>query len=109
MKKVFLLLIVLGVGAAYYWGKRVPEVSISELLVNSEKYEDTNVSVKGKVVGNAGVLGVGGYKLVAEGAEIFVVSKDGVPQLDSTVTVTGTFHKAFTLGPLEASVIIRSE
>src|SRR5258708_3336173 len=73
-------------------------VDISQLLKEPNKFDGRPVTVRGIVVGSAGVLGVGGFRLKQGAAEIFVISAHGTPITGSDVTVSGTFKQALTVG-----------
>jgi hypothetical protein len=81
---------------------------IDEILPSSRVFDGKEVTVKGIVTGGVGLMGIGGYHLrdVDSRQEIFVVSASGVPPTGATVTVTGTFRQALTMGSYELPVII---
>lgn len=66
------------------------------------------MTVKGLVTGGVGLMGIGGYHLRDPDGhqEIFVVSGSGVPPAGTTITITGIFRQAFTIGSYELAVII---
>jgi hypothetical protein len=66
-------------------------VDIGELLKHSRDYDGKPVTVSGTVVANAGVLGVGEYRIRQNDADILIVSKHGIPGTGTVVTLKGLF------------------
>lgn len=106
LRIVLLSAVLLGAGiGGYVLYADFTTLSIDELLADASRLEGQRVTVKGNVDNNAGIYGVGGYLLSDGQDSVVVISSSGVPAYGTAVTVTGVFHRAFTLGPLEASVI----
>jgi hypothetical protein len=106
LRIVLLSAVLLGAGiGGYVLYADFTTLSIDELLADASRLEGKRVTVQGNVDNNAGIYGVGGYLLSDGQDSVVVISSSGVPAYGTTVTVTGVFHRAFTLGPLEASVI----
>lgn len=106
LRIVLLSAVLLGAGiGGYFLYADFTTLSIDELLADASRLDGQRVTVQGSVDNNAGVYGVGGYLLSDGDDSVVVISSSGVPAYGTAVTVTGVFHRAFTLGPLEASVI----
>ena len=81
---------------------------VDNILAVPRTYDGQTVSVRGIVTGGIGIMGLGGFHLRdTDGSrEIFVVSGTGVPAAGVTVTITGVFRQALTVGTYELPVII---
>jgi len=114
MKKLLIAILVLGaliVGAYFLMTRAEPGTpdrpySISHVLANSDSLDGTVVTVRGVVEKRAGILGAGAYTLSDAGENILIVTKDGMPAMGETLTVTGTFHQAFELMSKDQVVIL---
>lgn len=82
-------------------------LSIDELIADANRLDGQLVTVQGTVDGNAGIYGVGGYLISNGSSSVVVVSSSGIPSYGATETITGVFHRAFTLGTLELPVIVK--
>jgi len=84
-------------------------VTIDQLLEAPAKYEGATVKIEGKVVGSAGVLGYGGYRLQQEGSAstIVVIGRSGIPVTGTTVSIVGVFRQAMTVGTYQYAVIVQ--
>lgn len=81
-------------------------VELHDLLARQNDYEGRRVRVQGIVGGNAGMLGVGAYRLWSGASQVFVVSIGGIPAMGSPVIVQGTFRQAFSMNDMAYSVIL---
>lgn len=57
-----------------------------------------NVTVRGEVVSQFGILGRGAYQVRDRSGEIWVVTQTGLPEMGETVVVTGAAEAGITIG-----------
>jgi hypothetical protein len=91
-------------------------VSINQLLADPAKYRNRDVTVKGRVVESASVMGKGAYKLSDGDAELWVVTPSGAPRKGARVQVTGRVQDGYDLsafgraikvpGPLQSGLVL---
>ena len=80
-------------------GKPIATVELGYLLVHPDLFEGKTVTITGTVDERASLLGYGGLFLKDKaGASILVLSMETPAAPNSSVTVTGRFLSAFTLG-----------
>jgi hypothetical protein len=82
--------------------------SIKELLDDPGKYDGQTVRIAGEVKEAVGALGYGGYT-VNDGTgtlTVIVQGGGGTPRVGAKIGVEGTFKSAFTLGSLNAAVLL---
>lgn len=101
--------------AYYMFSKAGPAIEtlraaeISELLKKTNEFDGQRVTVTGTVLRGASILGLGGFTIEQNGAEIFVVTSRGTPELRSQVTVSGTFKQAIAVDGLRVAVIFEKK
>lgn len=83
-----------------------PKTEISELISRSREYDGKAVTVTGTVTGNAGVFGYGAYRLRRAKDELLIISRHGIPESGTEVTVSGTFRQAFAINSYIYSVVV---
>ena len=85
--------------------------TIASLIREPAKYDGKNVTVTGTVVGRLGLMGVGGFRLrdSTSGDEIAIFSTKGIPPNGSSISISGKFRQALTLGQHQYSVIVRDK
>lgn len=93
-------------GVAVILATEPRQTQISDLLVQPDRFENRQVTVRGRADLNAGVLGIGGYRLSDDGQSIIVLTHRKVPAYGTPVEVTGTFRRALVVGRTEAFVIV---
>jgi hypothetical protein len=83
-------------------------VGVTEIqeVVADPSARDT-VTVKGKVVNQVGLFGQGVYELQDSTGTVWVVTKTGLPAIDSTVIVKGQPQEGLSLGGQNFGVTIR--
>ncbi|MEO0851981.1 MAG: hypothetical protein AAFY15_00560 [Cyanobacteria bacterium J06648_11] len=57
-----------------------------------------DVTVRGEVVNQFGVLGRGAYQVRDRSGEIWIVTQSGLPDMGATVVVNGTAEAGITIG-----------
>lgn len=80
-------------------------LTITELNHNSTEYDGREVTIKGVVSKNAGVLGAGAYIVSDDNSDILILSKSGIPEFGSKISVSGMFKKAVSFNSFEYNVI----
>lgn len=81
---------------------------IDQILREPAKYKQT-VIVRGKVVNQLGILGQGGYELKDDSGSIWVLTRSGIPSVDSTVTVKGKVVEGIAIAGQNFAVTITEE
>jgi hypothetical protein len=81
--------------------------TVEQLLKHSSQYDGKIVKVDGVVVGNFGIMGLGGFRLgdPASGREILVMTSSGVPQVGNSILVLGRFRQTLSIGSRQYAVI----
>lgn len=88
-------------------GKPIATVELDYLLDHPDLFEGKTVTITGTVDERASLLGYGGLFLKDQaGASILVLSMKTPAAPNSSVTVTGRFLSAFTLGDSAYPVIL---
>jgi hypothetical protein len=72
--------------------------TIRGIRAEPQRYEHRDVTLKGRVVTSASVLGHGGYQLDDGTGRIWVVSEHGVPRRGEDVKTTGRVRDVVDLG-----------
>lgn len=80
---------------------------IKDVVNNPSQY--STVTVRGNVTNQAGVLGVGAYELKDDSGAIWIVTNQGLPPLQTTVTVRGAAKEGVTIGGLRLGVTLTEE
>jgi hypothetical protein len=103
-----LLVVYLAVHATRSVPAEVKTTRIAQILAAPDKFDGKSVTVGGVVTGGVGLMGVGGFHVRdSDGRqEIFVLSGSGVPPAGSSVTISGIFREAATIGSYRLPVII---
>jgi hypothetical protein len=85
----------------------LPSTTVEQLLKHSSQYDGKIVKVDGVVVGNFGIMGLGGFRLgdPASGREILVMTSSGVPQVGNSILVLGRFRQTLSIGSRQYAVI----
>jgi hypothetical protein len=85
----------------------LPSTTVDQLLKHSSQYDGKIVKVDGVVVGNFGIMGLGGFRLgdPASGHEILVMTSSGVPQVGNSILVLGRFRQTLSIGSRQYAVI----
>lgn len=86
----------------------VSPTRIDKILATPQEFDGKAVTVRGVVTGSLGLMGVGGYHVRDPNGQrqLFVLSVGGVPPSGSTVTITGIFREAVTVGTYRLPVIL---
>jgi hypothetical protein len=74
--------------------------SINDLLAEPGRYANKEVTVGGRVVKSASVLGRGAYQIQDGGASMWVLTKTGAPRQGAKVKVKGHVRDVVNLGDL---------
>ena len=74
--------------------------SINRIMAEPSRYANRDVTIKGRVVNSASVLGHGSYQIDDGTGTLWVVSKRGVPRRGAHVKVTGKIRDVVDLGSL---------
>lgn len=82
-------------------------VQIAELVRQPYEFEGRQVMVGGTVGANAAIMGVGGYVLRQDGAEILVLGYRGIPSAGSEISVSGVFRQAVAINGFQYAVILQ--
>lgn len=85
------------------------QTDVHALLSDAHKYDGRRVTVSGRVVKSAALLGVGGFILDQEGTQILVISHNGTPEFNAHVTVSGIFKQAIAINDLQYAVILEND
>ncbi len=98
---LFLILILLASGCAF-------RVKVSDIKSKPEKYDSSQVSVKGTVVETVGIPFVqkGIYQLDDGTGKIWVVSQERRPSRGEKVTVKGEVKTGFSIGDRSFGIAI---
>jgi hypothetical protein len=72
--------------------------SINRIMAEPSRYNNRDVTIKGRVVKSASVLGHGSYQIDDGTGTLWVVSKKGVPRKGAHVKVTGKIRDVVDLG-----------
>ncbi|MEM9155526.1 MAG: hypothetical protein AAFY57_17975 [Cyanobacteria bacterium J06642_2] len=95
-------LLVLGSGAAFLSGCAQLEnllagaTPIAEVQAEPGNYSE--VTVRGEVVNQIGILGRGAYQLRDRSGEIWVVTQAGLPEMGQTIAVAGKAEAGIAIG-----------
>lgn len=82
---------------------------IKTLITKANEFDGKRVRVRGNMKGGAAILGVGGYKLEQDGAQVIIVTSRGTPELGSQVTVEGIFKQLVAVDGVQAAVIFEKK
>ena len=74
--------------------------TINHVLADPSRYADKEVTVGGRVVKSASVLGRGAYQIDDGSGTLWVVTKRGAPREGAKVSVTGRVRDVVNLGEL---------
>ena len=74
--------------------------SINHVLADPSRYADKEVTVGGRVVKSASVLGRGAYQIDDGSGTLWVVTKKGAPREGAKVSVKGRVRDVMNLGDL---------
>ena len=72
--------------------------TINHVLADPGRYADKEVTVGGRVVKSASVLGRGAYQIQDGSGSLWVVTKTGAPREGAKVKVTGRVRDVVNLG-----------
>ncbi len=99
-KILFALIGVLIIAAgAWYWVTRPRPVPIQELLGKPGQYGGKELTIEGEITDRTAFFGSPKfYKIKDKSGEIIVVTRKGLPEIRSTVTVKGRINEAYPLG-----------
>jgi flagellar basal body-associated protein FliL len=90
--------IVVSAGVWYYFSQVRP-TEIEKIFNNPAAYTGKEVTVAGEVMDRTAIFGVlKFYKLKDKSGEMIVVTKKSLPEIRSTMGVTGRIDDAFPLG-----------
>ncbi len=81
---------------------------INEITREPAKYKQT-VIVRGQVVNQLGILGQGGYELKDDTGSIWVLTRSGIPSINSTVTIKGKVMEGVAIAGQNFAVTITEE
>lgn len=81
---------------------------INEIIREPAKYKQT-VIVRGQVVNQLGILGQGGYELKDDSGSIWVLTRSGMPTINSTVTIRGKVVEGVAIAGQNFAVTITEE
>jgi uncharacterized protein YdeI (BOF family) len=115
MKKLIVIILIgLVLGFVYYKFIRndvtkkieysITTTSISKIITNPRNYENSEVSVHGKVVSSFS-LGIKYYVLDDGTGRIYVITKKAVPQTGEMLRVMGIFNQRLKIGSLQVETI----
>lgn len=74
--------------------------SINDVLAEPGRYREKEVTVGGRVVKSASVLGRGAYQIEDGSGSLWVVTKEGAPRQGAKVKVKGRVRDVVNLGDL---------
>jgi len=74
--------------------------TINHVLADPSRYADKEVTVGGRVVKSASILGRGAYQIDDGSGTLWVVTKRGAPREGAKVKVTGRVRDVVNLGEL---------
>jgi hypothetical protein len=77
---------------------------ISDVVANPSKY--SNVTVRGKVTNQLGVLGTGAYELKDDSGSLWVVTQNGLPSKDTEMVIKGSAAEGVTIAGQRLAVTI---
>lgn len=86
---------------------RTTEINV--LLKKPKEFDGQRVQVTGTVLRGVAVLGLGGFVLGQDGAEIVVLTTRGSPEIGATVTVEGVFKQGFAIDGLQVGVVFEKK
>jgi hypothetical protein len=113
MKTILFLIGITTVCLVLFWTHSLPGLggdhTVKELLANPREFFDKEVTVTG-VVGDAfAVMGTGYFQLKdADGSELAVLSKRGIPAQGQKTSVRGTLRQALAVGSVQMLVFVES-
>ncbi len=81
---------------------------INQIIREPAKYKQT-VIVRGQVVNQLGILGQGGYELKDDSGSIWVLTRSGIPAINSTVTIRGKVMEGVAIAGQNFAVTITEE
>jgi hypothetical protein len=108
----FVLLVLLGLGL---WLALAPpgpggpgaEVTLAELAAAPAQHDGQRVTVSGRVVDRATVLGLGGVLIADDqGHQVLAAGWTGPATPGERVTVTGTYRVALAVGELQVPLLL---
>lgn len=77
---------------------------ISQVTANPSQYP--NVTVRGTVINQVGVLGRGAYELKDDSGSLWVLTQTGMPAMDATVVVRGSAAEGVAIAGQRLGVTI---
>ena len=101
MVVLIIILILIGVGAWYYFS-RVHVSEIESILSNPKAYEGKVITIEGEVTDRTSFFAfIKFYKVRDKTGEIIVVTKKALPESKSVLRVKGRIDQAFPIGDLK--------
>jgi hypothetical protein len=77
---------------------------IRDVVANPSKYSD--VTVRGKVINQIGILGTGAYELKDDSGSLWVVTQNGMPSKDTEMVIKGSAAEGVTIAGQRLAVTI---
>jgi hypothetical protein len=74
--------------------------NINRVLSDPSRYRNHEVTIKGTVTESMSIIDRGVYRLEDKGAQLWVVSGQGVPRNGAKVSVTGKIRDVYDIGSL---------
>lgn len=82
---------------------------VKEVVTNPRQFTDRQIAVSGVVGNNFAVMGMGYFQLVGDdGSVLTVLSNQGMPAQGKRVTIRGTLHQAYAIGPQQMLVLVET-
>ena len=83
--------------------------AIGDISANPIQHRGKTVTVRGKVVNQAGILGVGTYELQDSSGSIWVLTQAGIPELQTEVFIKGQPNEGVTIAGKNFATTIQEE
>jgi hypothetical protein len=80
---------------------------IAQVVDNPSQYPQ--VTVRGQVVNQIAILGQGAYQLKDDSGSVWVITKSGMPAINSTVTVKGQATQGVAFAGINVAVTLKEQ
>ena len=103
-----LIVVVLAIaGGMWYYFSRVRPTTIDKILSHPAEYQGKSVTIEGEVTNRTAFFVVlRFFKLRDRTGEMMVVTKKSLPEVKSTVRVTGRIDEAFPIGDQKLLIFV---
>ncbi len=82
---------------------------VGDIMAHPTQHRGKTVTIRGKVINQAGILGVGTYELQDGSGSIWVLTQAGIPELQTEVFIKGQPNEGVTIAGKNFGTTIQEE